>query len=272
MKLSCHLSTWGNEYITGLDQVSALGFHGCEVFTRMAFEYEDRIEDFRELLDSRGMILSGLHGGGRFGEQSFRRDIVNYCARVARFLATVGSDRMILSPTGPRTNYTRENFNVAAQTLCEVADVCYEFGVVPCLHPHLQTDIQNEAEIEIILELTASHHLQLCIDTAHQAIAGVDLGQLITRYQNRIGYLHVKDVSPSFVELIREDRPENLPVNSLFCEVGAGILDFPDLKQRLEAIQYDGWLTVELNQSGITPFESTAISRDYLVQKLGLRQ
>jgi len=70
---------------------------------------------------------------------------------------------------------------------------------------------------------------------------------------------------------------ESLPLNEavklgVFCEPDVGTIDYPSFARSLEAVNFDGWATVEqdiLSDDLEAPRQSARRSRDYL-RTLGL--
>jgi inosose dehydratase len=272
MKISCHLITWNEEYEKGLKEAAELGYNACETFTRIALQFEDRMETFNELLASNGFVLSALYGGGKFGDRANRDELITYNTRVAKMLAACGSDRIVFGPRGPRNpNGTPlEELKVAAETMNEAAKRCSDLGITACVHPHLNTEIQDEREIDAIMELTDPRYVSLCPDTAHLYRAGMDPAVIISRYRDRVKYLHLKDVTPEPTELAQIVITSGTEAMPIFCELGLGPVNFPQIINLLKEIQYDGWLTVEIDSSRTTPKQSLTVCRDYIEQTLGL--
>ncbi|MDQ2888550.1 MAG: sugar phosphate isomerase/epimerase [Chloroflexota bacterium] len=275
--ISCHLITWGEQFEQGLREVEELGFHACEPFPRNALVYEQQPEKLRELLASHSLRLSALYGGGRFGDASRRAEVVAHNTRLARFLAALGVDRLVFGPGGPRTagGSTDEELREAATTINEAARACYDLGVLACVHPHLGTEIETEAEIDTIMEQTDPRYVFFCPDTAHLTAAGIDVPAMIRRYASRMRYMHVKDLRAGVVEARRHQQSgmvvqsgtESLPI---FCELGLGVIDYTPIMQALHEVNYTDWITVEIDVSLTTPKESLQICRDYLQERLGL--
>ncbi|MFJ5717026.1 sugar phosphate isomerase/epimerase family protein [Neobacillus sp. NPDC093127] len=270
MKISCHLITWGENLLKGLEEASLLGYRACETFTHIALQYENKIEEFNHLLASNQFELSALYGGGRFSEKSFQKEVIDYNTRVAKFLAANGSDRIVFGPQGPRNlgGTTLEELKIAAETINEAAKHCYDLGVKACVHPHLGTEIESEYELDTIMELTNPEYVYFCPDTAHLTRAGMDPVKVMRRYKDRIAYLHLKDVTP-------EDPDAKIfPILSgneampIFCELGLGTIQFEGIIDFLKEIHYDGWVTVEIDQSTSTPINSLKICRDFVEQNL----
>jgi len=275
--ISCHLITWGEQFEQGLREVEELGFHACEPFPKNALVYEQQPEKLRELLASHHLRLSALYGGGRFGDATKRAEVVAHNTRLARFLAALGVDRLVFGPGGPRTpgGSTGEELREAATTINEAARACYDLGVLACVHPHLGTEIETEAEIDTIMELTDPRYVFFCPDTAHLTATEIDVPAMIRRYASRMRYMHVKDLRAGVVEERRQQQSgaqvesgtERLPI---FCELGLGVIDYTPIMQALHEVNYNDWITVEIDVSLTTPKESLQICHDYLQERLGL--
>lgn len=273
MKVSAHLITWGGEWERGMAELSGLGFGACETFTHVALQYEDRVEEFKEILGRHELRLSALYGGGQFSNPDKRDEVIEHNARVARFLAANGVNRIVFGPGGPRAEggTSSEGLEIAARTMEEAGKRCLDVGVKACVHPHLFTEIESRHELDFVMEHTSADVIGFTPDTAHLTAAGMDVSEVITTYADRLDYLHVKDLRAGFDPAMGfkvESGGEQLPI---FTELGRGVIDLPKIFTTLEEIGYDGWVTVEIDQSITTPLESLTTCRDYLVEELGLR-
>ena len=61
-------------------------------------------------------------------------------------------------------------------------------------HTHADSHVGYQPEIERFLESTNPEYVNLCLDTGHVAYYGGDCVELITKYPDRIGYVHLKQV------------------------------------------------------------------------------
>lgn len=269
--ISCHLITWGSDLETGTREASQLGFRACETFTHLALAYEEDIPAFKAMLDERGLRLSALYGGGRFSDPGQEDEVIAYNTQVARFLAAMGVDRIVFGPRGPREGTTDPTgLRQMAKTMNEAARRTADLGVLACVHPHLGTELQDRDELDAVMELTDPEVVHFCPDTAHLAAAGMDPAEVIRAYGSRMRYMHLKDLTPSDPDpaiFASRSGDEALPI---FCELGLGTIDFAPIMAALRDVGYDGWLTVEIDQSTSTPFESLRQCRDFLTSELGL--
>ena len=121
------------------------------------------------------------------------------------------------------------------------------FGLRLVFHPHAETHVEYEEQIERLLQETDPDLVALCLDTGHHAYRGGDPVSLLRRHHQRIPYLHLKSVD---LELQRKVEAEKIPFATavgmdLFCEPSKGVVDFPALRDVLREIDYDGWAIIE---------------------------
>lgn len=274
--IAVHGITWGHDYIKSFEEAALLGYQAIEPWPSFVLQFEDRESELQETLNRYGLTLTGAYGGAagianrRFGDPAVRQDIIDYNVRLARILSTCGAHHIVSGPGAPRNQATsREEIQQAAITLNEMAKRTLDLGVKTCVHPHLWTELQDENELDALMELCGPE-VFFAPDTAHLAGAGMNPGDIIRRYKERVAYVHLKDLTPKDASV--EDFPmllgnEALPV---FCELGLGTIDFPPIIEALVEIGYEGWMTVEIDLSTSTPIRSLEICRNFVEQKLGI--
>ena len=113
-------------------------------------------------------------------------------------------------------------------------------------------------------------HVKLCIDTAHTTKAGMDPAEIIRTYGSRLQYLHLKDVTPDDADASQFPDFTHDQALPIFCELGLGIVDLAGVKQALDDVGYDGWITLEIDQSTSSPAKSLEVCRDYVEREWGL--
>jgi inosose dehydratase len=114
-------------------------------------------------------------------------------------------------------------------------------------HPHAETHVEYEDQIEAFLEQTDPSWVSLCFDTGHHAYRGGDPVAFFRRHRDRIPYLHLKSVDRARQEWVERERiPFAIAVaNDMFCEPDRGAVDFLAFRDALQEADYDGWATVE---------------------------
>jgi inosose dehydratase len=133
-------------------------------------------------------------------------------------------------------------------TTHRAADLAQErFGLTTVFHPHAETHVEYEDQIEQFLADTDPARVGLCFDTGHHAYRGGDAIAFMRKHHARIPYLHLKSVRP---EMIQKVKDENIPFAvavgmDMFCEPSEGAVDFLAFRDVLRDINYDGLAVVE---------------------------
>lgn len=155
--------------------------------------------------------------------------------------------------------------------------VADETGLRTVFHHHCAGFVETPEEIEQLLELTDPTLVGLVFDTGHYAFGGGGEGQdvtaALTRFADRIWYVHFKDCQPEIARRARSEGWDYFEAvrQGVFCELGQGDVDFPAVVGWLRERGYQGWAVVEqdvLPGMG-TPKESARRNRQYL-RSIGL--
>ena len=92
----------------------------------------------------------------------------------------------------------------------------------------------------------------MVFDTGHFLYgSGTNDGNLVLEaletFKSRLWYVHYKDCSPSIATQAREQHwtYKEAIEHGIFCELGQGSVDFAAVTQKLEALNYQGWICVE---------------------------
>jgi inosose dehydratase len=134
------------------------------------------------------------------------------------------------------------------ETVHRVADIAWNrFELKLVFHPHAETHIEYEDQIEAFLEQTDPTRILLCLDTGHHAYRGGDPLAFMRRHHARIPYLHLKSVDPALQRRVEAERiPFALAVGmDVFCEPSKGVVDFQGFRDVLREIDYQGSAIVE---------------------------
>jgi inosose dehydratase len=185
------------------------------------------------------------------------------------FMAACGIHRLSFQGTGMngRLHATREELGYNLKVLDAVGKLASEYGILPCVHPHHNTAIMFEDEIDYILENADPERVAFGPDTAHLVAGQCDPVAVIRKYAGRVKFIHLKDIAS--VDVASEGYAAGVEVYSSFCELGRGMVDFPGVFGALDGAGYDGDLTVELDKSRTTNKESAIISMKYLQAHCG---
>ena len=85
--------------------------------------------------------------------------------------------------------------------------VAEDYGVALQFHPHADSHVETQEQTERFLADTDPRYVNLCLDTGHLAYRRADSVELIRRYPDRIGYVHIKQMDPAIVATGRAGGP-----------------------------------------------------------------
>jgi inosose dehydratase len=142
----------------------------------------------------------------------------------------------------------KPGFQRLVDTTRRVAEIArQEYGLKLVFHPHAETHVEHEDQIEALLDATEPELVSLCLDVGHHAYCGGDPVAFMRKHHARIPYLHLKSVDPVLRQRV---MAENIPfakavAMDLFVEPSAGAVDFIALRDLLREIDYVGFGIVE---------------------------
>lgn len=158
-----------------------------------------------------------------------------------------------------------QNTNIIAKEVLETT------GFKTVFHHHCAGFVETPQEIDRFLENTDPRYIGLVLDTGHYSygrnLNDPTLEEALNRYKERLWYIHFKDFKPlngsfDYFQAVRA---------GVFCELGKGEVDFPQVVNWLKENNYQGYALVEqdvLPGMG-SPFESALKNRNYL-RSIGL--
>ena len=239
-----------------LDEVSACGYEWIELGP-----YGYLPTDPAQLADelgSRGLRVSA----GTVFEHLHRPDswdsVWSQVTEVAALTKAMGGTHVVVIPDVWRDHKTGEAIEPRDlpeegwTRLAEGMDrlgraVQEEYGLSIAFHPHADSHVGHQRDIERFLAETDPAYVPLCLDTGHVSYYGGDNLDLIRRYPERIGYLHLKQVDPAVIERVHaEDIPFPQAVQmGAMIEPPNGVPDLPPLLEAVEELGLDVFAIVE---------------------------
>ena len=168
----------------------------------------------------------------------------------ARFLVLIDdtyTDLFTGEPKGP-SRLDQEGWKRLIDSTHRVADMARgRFGLSLVYHPHAETHVEYEDQIEAFLQQTDPDRVSMCLDTGHHAYRGGDPVRFMREHHDRIRYLHLKSVDRDVQQRV---EAESVPFATavamgVFCEPADGAVDFLALGDTLREVEFDGWAVVE---------------------------
>ena len=209
-------------------------------------------------LDKRGLKITGTFIISHVEERSAWPEIEEELLGVGELLVGLGAKFLVLIDdtysdlfTGQTIKPSRldeDSWKNLIETTHRVADLARDrFGLRLVYHPHAETHVEYEDQIELLLEQTDPDLVSVLLDTGHHAYRGGDPVDFMRRHHERIPYLHLKSVDPDLQKKVKE---EGIPFAEavkmgMFVEPSVGIVDFLAFRDVLREIDYDGFAIVE---------------------------
>lgn len=261
----CEVPGWGHVLDAGtvLSEMTALGITATE-FGPPGY-LPGGPSTVRELLDPYGITAIGgflalpLHS-------STGHALAAAATSAVRFAATGAEVLVLAAATGTEGYDTRPSlgaheWRILIDTAATIRDLAAEHGLRTVLHPHVGTHVETEAEVERFL---SDSDLDLCLDTGHLLVGGVDPVRLARRHADRIGHIHLKDVRNDLAHEIRSGTLDYSQAvrRGLYVPLGEGDVDIEALVRCVHEAGYRGWYVIE-QDTALTPGDTAAVpSRD----------
>ena len=218
-----------------LDEVSEAGYNWIELGP---YGYlPDDIGVLRNALDERGLKVSGNWAMSHLEDTNYRSDLDRQVIGAGELLGALGAEYLLLIDATYTDEHTGsliapatiddDGWSFMIETIHYVADLISErFNLKLVFHPHVDTHVQYEDEIERLLENTDPNQVGLCLDTGHHAYLGGDPVSFMRKHHARIPYLHLKNIDP---EIQAHATQANLPFatavgKGIFCEPSRGMV------------------------------------------------
>jgi inosose dehydratase len=247
-----------------LDEVAEAGYDAIELGP-FGYLPNDPVRLGSEL-DRRSLRVAGGTLSGAFSQPNGWAEMQQRTSDLCDLLQQFGARYVVLldSASAPnRPDLQPEEWQCARDNLHRLADYTLARGITPVFHPHADTSIQYEPQIERLLELTEPALVNLCLDVGHHAYAGGEPVAFFRKHHARIPYLHLKDVDASISARV---RAAGLPmsqavVDGAFVDLGQGCVDLPGLARAADEVGYDGWGIVEQDMYPAPPEKPLPIAR-----------
>ncbi|HYW87707.1 MAG TPA: TIM barrel protein [Chloroflexota bacterium] len=193
---------------------------------------------------ARGLKVAGGTVPGALHRPEHWAADVEAASNVAKLANAVGAKFVVFLPHGAR--------QLDPDAWCRMVSgadelgklLRQEYGVELVFHPHANTYVETQAQIERLL---ADSTVQLCLDTGHVAYGRGDNLALIAKYPERIGYVHLKQIDPLVLDQVQAEGLDFAQaVQRGVCpEPPAGVPSFEALAKALHPLGDDLFGIVE---------------------------
>jgi inosose dehydratase len=252
--------TWNGNDRQAIDDISAVGFRGIQLRTSAVTQWGDDPAALRELLASHDLTFVALSSGVMRLDPRLEADDMALHLRHAGFVRAAGGMYLQLIDERPQGRaVTSADYRRMGGLLTELGRRTADLGIPLGYHNHMGTLGQTPEQVASVLEAADPRFVKLELDIAHYVQAGGDPANAVTRFAERLLFVHVKDVE--------RPLPHGGPSSYRFVELGRGRVDLPAFFNALRRIGFRGWAIVELDEP-VDPArsakQSAAYARSYL--------
>lgn len=252
------------EFEQFLKEVADLGYEAVENFAFITKYFDNDADAVNELLEKYDLELVNLYLHYSNDHEKDYENAVKYVDFMKRVGATYLNLQAVMWEDEPNDRpIDKEAILGYAELSNKIGKLCKDNDLVACFHPHANTAIYREEEIDLFLENTDPELVGLCLDTAHTALAGMDCVEAYDKYASRIVYVHFKDLDPD--ESVHPEWPMKR-----FAPLGYGTIDFKGVYNVLKKNGYDGVICVELDRPPVCNYKAAMDSRIYLRNVIGI--
>lgn len=268
-RITCAIWPWGTETREQMElaakEITTIGYKTFESVKAAIYAYNMDLAAYREVLERFDLKPASFyfHFPSKGMEE---QELFANLEKELEFVAKLGVSRVTLQATGghPDRILTREELDYELKLMTRFANTAKAFSITTNLHPHDNTWVMYEEEIDYILQNTSADVLSFAPDTAHMVAGGCDPVSVMKRYADRIGFVHLKDIRE--YELKSEGyATAGMEVYANFSELGTGIVDFKGAFEVLKNANYEGPLCVELDRAPLSNAASAKSNFNYVL-------
>jgi inosose dehydratase len=237
------------------------------------------VGEYRRHLDDAGLAPAPGYFSAQFANPEVASQTLERAAMAAVHHLELGLNRIFIADAvsaqprldrpGVGAGYDAKVLSQVIDNLARAAEAMVAEGVTPCLHQHVGTWIETEAETERVLADVDESLLLFGPDTGHLAWVGTDPAAIIERHLHRVGAVHLKDVHRNVIDAALDAGLgyRGTTGRLAFTGPGRGDVDFAAVLRALAS--FDGWYVVEIDlpdapASRPTPQETARVAADWV--------
>lgn len=205
-----------------------------------------KMRDLKQRCEDTGLVPISLHCTSFGGADGMDRS--RDAAHKIRFMEAARELGVTRVGATGHARGTSGGLQAIIEVLQEIAPVAEELGIELGLENHEGNNLETIEDYEQIFSVIDSPNVGIWLDTGHFDASNVNMDNLIDRLSTRVNHIHVKD---------------NLQKGKKsFTRFGHGTTDNYHVIDRMLALGYSGYITVELS-----PLEKETIFEDLVVAK-----
>ena len=272
--LACHAITWSNyKLVDTIEDIANLGFDGIELPSEFFLSAESSWSEINQTFDRCNIKIISVYQTVRLGNKD--KVVLQYelkrCESLIELIHTLGIEYLIIGD--PPTNYNDDPI-ILAESLEKLGTIAKSKRVSLCYHPHKGSIIVTSGQINKLLKLTSPEKVSLCLDMGHLYWSDLDPVKILRKYKKRVGYIHLKDLRKrplnnfeKLIEIIKSFSIKTATKTKLryigsillntkgpvITELGQGDIDYFGVIKEINELNYNGWITIELDAPTLIP-------------------
>ena len=249
-------------------EVTEIGFTCFESVKRAIYAYDLNLDAYREVLKRNNLRPVSFYF--HLGRKEEEDQVFENLEKELDFVAQLDVKRVCLQGTGFRPDrehpdeMPQDALEYELDTIGRFAEKAKAFGITPCLHPHHNTWVMFEKEIDYLLQNLDEDLVKFAPDTAHLVAANADPVKVIGKYAKRVGFTHLKDFTYGADIGSMGFAKQDVEVYSNFSELGTGNVDFAAVMRILDEAKFDGYHCIELDKAPVSNIQSAKNNLQYL--------
>ncbi|RZS88097.1 sugar phosphate isomerase/epimerase [Phyllobacterium myrsinacearum] len=232
-----------------LKAIARGGYSGIEITDAMIGKYADKPAEFAGALNDNNLTLVSFAMGSKSGF-TVKEEINNDLKTVQRWIDFVKSFPKAMISIGSATVVSEglrdDKFAIAAEFYNRAGELGKNNGVDIAVHPssHHNTLFFNRADYDRLFSLLDKSLVGWVPDTGHILRGHEDILDTLSTYQDRIRYLHLKDID----------------ANGKWAMLGKGVCDTRAVIEIAAAApSFNGWLILEEESDTASADPATAV-------------
>ena len=241
----CEVPGWGLQLPVDrvLSEMSSLGIRATELGA-IGWLPTDSAQ-IRAVLDSYDLSLLGgfvplaLHDPAAIDRSR------QAAADAAAMMSAAGGTYFVTAVVSDPNDWQRpplsdSDWDYLMANLAEIDEIVAGYGMTQVVHPHVDTLIETAAEMQRFLD---DSDVKFCLDTGHLFIGGADPVAIAATYPDRVGIIHLKDVSAPIASRLRAGEFTLMSATQagLFPVLGTGQVPIGEVVSTAEANHFQGW-------------------------------
>lgn len=261
--------TWQGKDRQAIEEVAAVGFKAIQLRSNIMSEFGDKPAELRALLDKHQLKMVAFSSGNIRIDPAVEKEELDKHTRHARFVRDVGGMYLQMTDERPKDRpVTPADYKRLAYLLTELGKRTADLGIPVGYHNHMNNLGERPEEVRAVMDAVDTRFVKLELDIAHYQQGGGDPVKAVTEYEDRLLFLHIKDVEP---QTPAAGATGDQARNYRFVELGRGKVNLKGVFDALAKISFKGWAVIELDRvpdDARTPKESALICKKY-VESLG---